>query len=123
MRFGRVGVFTMRSLALIVGFAMAICGVAQEARPKALPPRAAALAKSKSLVEELFAADLKAATTPAAHLKLAAVFAKQAFENKDEPANRFVLLEEAQRQAALGGDVPLALSYLDELTRAFDVEP
>ncbi len=120
------GTIMSRSFVWIAGFLFVLCGAdfaaSQEANAKSLPPPAAALARSRSLVVELFAADLKAAATPEAHLKLAATFIKQARENRDEPANRYALLEEAQQQAVLAGDVPLALSYLDELLRDFAVD-
>lgn len=115
----------MRGILFVAAFALdVVCAsvVAQDVPVKSTPA-APALARSRQLIEELFASELNAAQTPASHRHLAQIFAKQAKENAEEPANRFVLLEFAQQQAALAGDATEAFGYLRELTREFDVDP
>ena len=109
-----------RRLGLLGMMALAASLVGQE--PAQKTPDAKAIAKARGLVHEIFAQDLKAATTPPARLKLVTVFMQQARENRDDAANRFVLLEEALDQASLAGDIHLALNILDELSRDFETD-
>jgi hypothetical protein len=86
-------------------------------------PEAAKQAAAEKLIHDLFRKDFLAAKRPADKLALAAKLMQQAEETKDDPAARFVLLQEARTLAAQAGDVTVALTAAEETLRSYDVEP
>ncbi|MCS7047252.1 MAG: hypothetical protein NZO58_12915, partial [Gemmataceae bacterium] len=106
---------------VVVGWGWAGPPVQDAGQRQPLPPQAAR-AKSLKLIHDVFAEDLKAAQSAEAKTKLAAQFVQQARESRDEPANRYVLYEEAVALAAAAGDAALALAILAELGRDFEVD-
>lgn len=86
-------------------------------------PDKAAQAKAMKLLLDIFADDLAKATTNDAKSKLAAYLFGQGKEAKDDAAVRYVCYREASELAAKGGDVGLALSIVEELSRVYDVDP
>lgn len=93
----------------------------QESRKLAVPA-AKAQDKSRALILDIFKDDLENAKAPEAKSKLAAYLVQQGKESREDMTNRYVLYIEATALAASAGDVPLALSALDELAKDFDVD-
>src|SRR5207248_225012 len=89
---------------------------------KAPVPDQASQAKALKLVLEVFQDDIKAATEPAARVKLAAELLQQGRDTKDDLALRFVLFEQARDLAAKGGDAALAFTAVDEMGKTFAVD-
>lgn len=88
---------------------------------KAPAPDAAALAKAKAEVMQVFGDDLKAAKAPKQKLELA----QKMFDlvkDTNEPPTRFTLLEEVRRLAVEGRDITLATKAVEKLAEQFDVD-
>jgi WD40 repeat protein len=78
------------------------------------------LAKSESLVKDIFKEDMAKAKDAEAKVKLASELLVQGDQCKD-PADRYTCFREAKDWAAKAGDATLALSAVERLTRHFDV--
>lgn len=94
---------------------------AQEAKRLPVPAKDA-VAKSKSLIEEIFAKDIADANTSEAKVKLANYLLQQARESKDDNANRYTLYIKANQLACEAGDAALALLTAEEMGRTFEVQ-
>jgi hypothetical protein len=91
------------------------------AAKKAPAPDAAALAKAKTEVMQVFGDDLKAAKAPKQKQELA----QKMFDlvkDTNEPPTRFTLLEEVRRLAVEGRDITLAMKAVEKLAEQFDVD-
>jgi len=84
-------------------------------------PTAEAAAKSKALIDEIFAKDIQDAVTTESKIKLANYLLQQARDSKDDNANRYMLYVKAKDLAAQSGEASLALTTAEELGRYFDV--
>lgn len=83
-------------------------------------PDEAAQARALASVKQLFAKEYGANQTHA-RLGLAARLIRHARESRDEPAEQYVLLNEARGLAERQGDAALALLVIDELTKRFEM--
>ncbi len=125
--FGGTGRRWLMVLGLVIaGSSMAV--LSQERQPgktesdKRLPiPTANDQSKAQTLVREIFAKDLAAARESTAKTKLAAIFAQQGRDLREEPTYRYVLLSEAVDLAADAGDASQALVLVDDLARFYRV--
>src|SRR5262245_5879330 len=79
------------------------------------------LAKSASLIQDIFGDDIAKAKTSEARSKLATTLLQQGDESKLDAADRYVLYDKARELAALAGDATLALAAADKLSRHFDI--
>ncbi len=94
----------------------------QSAGDKKLPiPDKTAQAQAMKLIDDIFHDDLAAAKDSAAKVKLANYMLQQGRASKDDPANRFVLYEQAAILAAHAGDANLVLTAIDELAKSFSI--
>src|SRR3989442_1034688 len=107
MRFDR-GMFFLLGLLWLVG------SVAGADKEREAVPSADAQAKAEKLIKDLFKADY-ARFRPADRLALSTKLLQQAVETKDDPAARYVLLQEASRLAARAGALQQALKAVQEL--------
>jgi hypothetical protein len=85
------------------------------------PPTAAEQAEAEKLIKDVFKDDY-AKRAPADRLLLARKMLQQGQETKDDPKSRFVLLREARELAMLAGDLPVAMSAVDEMAKSFKVD-
>jgi hypothetical protein len=85
-------------------------------------PNAKSIAEALRLAKELFAEDYSAAKTADGRRALAAKLLSVAKDTKDDPAARFVLLEESANAAASGGDFDLACEAIVELESQYQIE-
>ena len=72
-------------------------------------------------VKELFGEEYRD-NKPHARLALAARLIRHARQSEDQPAERYVMLKEAQRLSEQAGDCVLALAAVDELAGGFEVD-
>lgn len=84
-------------------------------------PNAAAIAKAKKLVHEVFSADY-ARRNPRDRTALAQKLIRNAAEVTDDPTPRFVLLSEARDLAAAAGNIALAQEAIAELDRHYVID-
>ncbi|MBA4016512.1 MAG: hypothetical protein C0483_04935 [Pirellula sp.] len=84
-------------------------------------PDAAAQQKALALVKEVFQADYAAAKTPEQKAALAAKLTDQANQTQDDPASRYVLLNEARTLALDGASAEALQSALQSLIRNYEV--
>lgn len=85
-------------------------------------PDAQLIAEALRLTKELFAEDYAAAKTAEGKRTLAAKLLSVAKDTQDDPAAKFVLLEESTSAAVGGGDFDLAFEAIDELETRFQIE-
>jgi len=92
-------------------------------RPASKPavPDTAARAAARKQVEDVFAAQIDAATTAQNKSDLAGEFGRLAQETRDDAAARYVLFEDAIKLAIQAADLDLALTSIDGLEEAFEV--
>jgi WD40 repeat protein len=78
--------------------------------------------ESKKTIREIFKQDFAKAIRLPEKAKLAEKLFEQARTSTDDPAGRFVLLQEANELASASGDFDVATKVLDELTKTFAVD-
>ena len=110
-------------LMLLVGSAFALAQTSGDPSKKLPIPDKAAQAKAFGLVMDVFKDDIKAAANAEAKSKLALTLLQQGKDSRDDAATRYVLYREARALAAKAGDATLTLLAVDEMTRAFNVNP
>ncbi len=113
----------MRLFWAVVGLLIWASGsMAQEPGRKLAIPEAAAQAKMKSLIAELFEEELaQVKKDPLSQNRLALLFLQEGRDTADEPAGRYVLFTKARDLAAGAGDAPTALQAIDELSQYFAI--
>jgi len=85
-------------------------------------PSDSALAAAGQAVEKTFSRELAAANSAAAKMQLAKKLIEVA-EATTAPAERFALLRKAGQLASTSGNITLLVRVVDEIARAFEVEP
>jgi hypothetical protein len=86
-------------------------------------PDAAAQAKARDLVHEVYGDAYDAAKTSAQRTALAKKMLDEAARTEGDSAGHYVLLRIARDMAAAAGDVVVALEAVERIVRAFDVDP
>ena len=100
----------------------AVACSAQPSEGRTPVPDAAALAKARELIREVFEREHSAAKTAAARAALARKMLEQASKTRDEPAGHYCLLRIAGEVAVKAGDARLAVESVDRIVRTYDVE-
>ena len=109
-------------LTLVTGHWPLATALGQTPGDKKLPiPDKAAQTRAAKLIDDIFHEDIAAAKDSAAKITLANYLLQQGRESKNDPANRFVLYEQAALLAAKAGDAGLVLLAIDELSRSYHV--
>jgi hypothetical protein len=85
-------------------------------------PTADALREAKSLIDDIFSAEIAAAKSDAEKLKLANQFLRSARDTNDDPAARYELLLRTKNLAAQTGTPALALSAIERMGESYDVD-
>jgi len=99
----------------------AVAAESGPARPARLPvPDEAAQTQTRKSLNDIY--KLAAKKTPAEKQKLAGDLMLLSNDSRDKPAERFVILREAQRLAGEAGDTDLALRAIDALGADFEFD-
>ena len=115
----RIILVSALSLLLLPAFG----GIALTAQDKKQdPPDDAALREAEKTVRNVFKDDY-AKRGPADRQALARLLLQQAIDTKDDAAARFVLFRESQDIAARLGDIETSFRAIEEMSRAFSVNP
>ena len=85
-------------------------------------PDKAAMSAAKQLFDELFGERIKQAKDRDTRQALAKEFESVARNSKDDPAAYLIILENAMRLHALGGDANESMRLIDQLESEFDVD-
>jgi hypothetical protein len=111
LRFAMLGISVLVSISLVF---------AQNDESRTPTPAKDAIATAEKKLKEVFKADF-AKTKAADRSELAGKLLDFAAQSKDDPAEKYVLLQEARDLAAKAGDHALYLRAADELSTAFRV--
>lgn len=111
-------------LVLVIGCISLGAVAAADDGPASRPavPDAAAVQKAAKTVDALFGDDLARARAPADKSAVVKKMLAAADATKDDPAGRYALLTKAIDAAGQAGDVEAALSAVDQVREAWDVD-
>jgi WD40 repeat protein len=105
---------------LILGLGLSTAP-AQDGKKRPIPSPAAQ-AKVIKLIQELYGDDLAKATDElSVKVRLGQTLLQEGRDTVDDGAGRYVLLKEAHRLAAEGGDIATALQAAEELAQSFEM--
>ncbi|NQT16524.1 MAG: LamG domain-containing protein [Planctomycetes bacterium] len=93
------------------------------AQGKTRVPDAAAQAKARELVRDVYGKEYGAAKMPSERVAVARKLLNAAAGAKGDPASHFVLLEIAKDVAVQAGDAETALEAVDRIVETFEVDP
>ncbi len=91
--------------------------------PQRLPvPEADAQAKAAKEIADIYASDIKAANKSKEKAALAKQFVTVAAQTNDDPAGRYMLLEDARKMAIEAGAARMVCDAIDQLAKSYDVD-
>ncbi len=126
MKSMNTGVMNSHGVARCFGTLLALLGVMVLPRfalaAKQPAPSEAAQSKAEAEIKSLFKKEFAAATTASRKLELSETLVKQAAEIKGEPAAQYVMLHDAATLAAAAGELTIAMQYVDELVKGYEVD-
>ena len=86
------------------------------------PPTSLDQRRARDLLEQVWAGQIQAAATSSAKTALAEQFLKKMDELNATPAERFVMLDQAQELAVAAGNLRIALSVVNQQAREFNID-
>lgn len=95
---------------------------AQATAAKAARPSVAAQREALGLIDEVYRDRIAAAKTPEQKAELANALLRDGLATSDDPTSRFVLMQKAMTIAGDAGDLALAMSILDKIERAYQID-
>ena len=91
--------------------------------PKRLPvPGKEARLDALEMIKEIYRADYERATAPESRRKLSSKLHQAAKQTDNDHVGRFVLLRQAAILASRGGDATSALTIIDEMAKAYEID-
>ena len=102
-------------------------GLIGDAAPKTPPqrlpvPDGDAQAKAAKEVADIYAKDIKAANKSKEKAALAKQFVTVAAQTNDDPAGRYMLLEDARKMAIEAGAARMVCDAIDQMAKSYDVD-